>query len=55
MMNFISSGYPKSELPNSYDEVKKYFRELGLGYENINVCKNNCVLFQDSKHPSMRS
>jgi hypothetical protein len=49
MMNLISSGYPKSELPNSYDEAKKYLRELGLGYENIHVCKNNCVLFRDSK------
>jgi hypothetical protein len=49
MMNLISSGYPKSELPNSYDEAKKYVRGLGLGYENIHVCKNNCVLFRDSK------
>jgi hypothetical protein len=22
---------------------------LGLAFENIHVCKNNCVLFQDSK------
>jgi hypothetical protein len=49
MMNLISSGYPKSELPNSYDEAKKYLRDLGLGYENIHVCKNNCVFFRDSK------
>jgi hypothetical protein len=49
MMNLISSGYPNSELPNSYDEAKKYLRELSLGYENIHVCKNNCVLFRDSK------
>jgi hypothetical protein len=48
-MNFISSGYPKSELPNSYDEAKQYLQELGLGYENIHVCKNNYVLFRDSK------
>jgi hypothetical protein len=55
MMNLISSEYPKSELPNSYDEAKKYLRELGLGYENIHVCKNNCVLFGIRKHPSMQS
>jgi hypothetical protein len=33
-------------LPKSYDEAKKYLGELGLGYENIHVCRNNCVLFQ---------
>jgi hypothetical protein len=49
MMNLISSGYPKSGLPNSYDEAKKYLQKLVLGYENIHVCKNNFVLFQDSK------
>jgi hypothetical protein len=49
MMNLISSGSFKSELSNSYAEAKKYLRELGLGYENIHVCKNNCVLFRDSK------
>jgi hypothetical protein len=46
MMKLLSSGYPQSELPKSYDEAKKYLGELGLGYENIHVCKNNCVLFQ---------
>jgi hypothetical protein len=25
----------------------KYLKELGLGYENIHVCKNNCVLFRN--------
>jgi hypothetical protein len=45
IMKLLSSGYPQSELPKSYDEAKKYLGELGLGYENIHVCKNNCVLF----------
>ncbi|XP_066365581.1 uncharacterized protein [Miscanthus floridulus] len=35
-----------SELPKSYDEAKKYLRELGLGCENIHVCPNNYVLFR---------
>ncbi|XP_066323130.1 uncharacterized protein [Miscanthus floridulus] len=46
MLKLLSSGYPQSELPKSYDEAKKYLGELGLGFENIHVCKNNCVLFQ---------
>ncbi|XP_066320623.1 uncharacterized protein [Miscanthus floridulus] len=45
MMKLLSSGFPQSELPKSYDEAKKYLGELGLCYENIHVCKNNCVLF----------
>ena len=46
MMKLLSSGFPQSELPKSYDEAKKYLRELGLGCENIHVCPNNCVLFR---------
>ncbi|XP_066341633.1 uncharacterized protein [Miscanthus floridulus] len=46
MLKLLSSGYPQSELPKSYDEAKKYLGELGLGFENIHVCKNNCVLFR---------
>jgi hypothetical protein len=46
IMQLLSEGYPRSELPKSYDEAKKYLKELGLGFENIDVCKNNCVLFR---------
>ncbi|XP_066324074.1 uncharacterized protein [Miscanthus floridulus] len=46
MLKLLSLGYPQSELPKSYDEAKKYLGELGLGFENIHVCKNNYVLFQ---------
>jgi hypothetical protein len=33
-------------LPKSYYEAKTLLRELGLGYESIHVCCNNCVLFR---------
>ena len=46
MMKLLSSSFPQCEFPKSYDEAKKYLHELGLGYENIHVCKNNCVLFR---------
>jgi hypothetical protein len=48
-MKLLSQGFPQCELPTSYDEVKKYLGELGLAYESIHVCKNNCVLFRKSK------
>ena len=33
-------------LPKSYDEAKVILKELGLGYESIHLCYNNCVLFR---------
>jgi hypothetical protein len=48
-MKLLSQGFPQCELPTSYDEAKKYLGEMGLSYESIHVCKNNCVLFRKSK------
>jgi len=42
----LSAALPECDLPKSYDDAKKYLRELGLGYNSIHVCNNNCVLFQ---------
>jgi hypothetical protein len=33
-------------LPNSYNKAKNLLDELGLGYDSIHVCFNNCVLFR---------
>jgi hypothetical protein len=49
LMKLLSQGFPQCELPTSYDEAKKYLGEMGLSYESIHVCKNNCVLFRKSK------
>ena len=46
LLKLLSSAFPQSKLPESYDEAKKYPRELGIGYDKIHVCKNNCVLFR---------
>ncbi|MBV8802557.1 MAG: DUF4218 domain-containing protein [Gammaproteobacteria bacterium] len=32
-------------LPKNYLEAKKLLRDLGLGYDPIHACKNDCVLF----------
>ena len=34
-----------SNIPTSYYETKKILRDLGLGYESIHACENNCILF----------
>jgi hypothetical protein len=47
LLEFINELIPTNEpaLPNSMYEVKKYLRDLGLGYEKIPACRNNCMLF----------
>jgi hypothetical protein len=46
-MKILSEAFPQfNTIPKSYDEAKKMLRELGLGYESIHVCPNNCVLFR---------
>jgi hypothetical protein len=43
----ILNKMPPSDasLPKNTYEVKKYMKELGLGYEKILVCVNGCMLF----------
>jgi hypothetical protein len=45
ILKLLSGSFPNTGLPDSYDKAKKYLKELGLGYELIHVCDNNCVLF----------
>jgi hypothetical protein len=33
------------ELPKNFYEAKKLISKFGLGYENIDVCPNNCQLY----------
>jgi len=47
LAKLLSQAFPNCDLPPSYYDVKQYFRELGLGYECIHVCTNNCVLCQN--------
>ncbi|XP_015168561.1 uncharacterized protein [Solanum tuberosum] len=34
-----------ADLPNSYYEAKKIIRELGLSYNKIDACTNDCMLY----------
>lgn len=34
-----------SNIPTSYHEAKKKLCDLGLEYESIHACENDCVLF----------
>ncbi|XP_066334951.1 uncharacterized protein [Miscanthus floridulus] len=46
ILKLLSGSFPNYGLPDSYDKAKRYLKELGLGYELIHVCDNNCVLFR---------
>ncbi|KAH0676205.1 hypothetical protein KY285_024006 [Solanum tuberosum] len=35
----------RADLPNSYYEAKKIIRELGLSYNKIDACINDCMLY----------
>jgi hypothetical protein len=45
ILKLLSLAFPQCCLPASYKEAKKLIKALGLGYESIHVCPNNCVLF----------
>ena len=36
--------------PPSYYEIKKTYKDIGLGYESIHACINDCFLFWGSDH-----
>ena len=46
-LELFKDALPNGEtLPNSYYEVKKFMRDLGLGYVKIDAYMNNCILYQ---------
>lgn len=46
ILKLLSLAFPNCSLPASFHEAKKLIRALGLGYESIHVCPNNCILFR---------
>jgi hypothetical protein len=46
-LKLLADALPEGNaLPKSYNEAKNLLKELGLGYEPIHSCDNNCVLFR---------
>ncbi|GKF70321.1 hypothetical protein Tco_0203378 [Tanacetum coccineum] len=41
-----SKGY---NFPSSYYEIKKTYKKIGLGYQSIHACINDCFLFWGSE------
>ncbi|CAN1180949.1 hypothetical protein LINPERHAP2_LOCUS35056 [Linum perenne] len=46
LLELLSEVLPEGKtLPKSYYEVKKFISDLGLSYETIDACQNDCMLF----------
>ena len=46
LLEFLRSAFPKdNKFLSSHYEAKKIMKKIGLGYESIHVCKNDCCLF----------
>ncbi|GJT49044.1 hypothetical protein Tco_0975201 [Tanacetum coccineum] len=48
ILQLFQEAFPPSKgfkLPTSYNEMKKTYKTIGLGYESIHACINDCCLF----------
>ncbi|GJR05405.1 hypothetical protein Tco_0528389 [Tanacetum coccineum] len=53
MLEFFQNVFPTAKgykLPPSYYAIKKTFKMIGLGYESIHACVNDCFLFRGEDH-----
>ncbi|XP_023736915.1 uncharacterized protein LOC111884847 [Lactuca sativa] len=54
LLELLHSAFPPdNKVPRSYYLAKKKLKKLGLGYESIHVCKNDCFLFW-KEHKSLQ-
>lgn len=46
LLEFLKDVFPfLTSLPSSAEELKKITNELGLGYEKIHACPNDCMIY----------
>jgi len=54
LLALIHDMLPKENvLPNSTDEVKKFLKQFGFGYDVIHACKNDCILYRKQYEDSV--
>lgn len=50
LLQLLKDAFPKgTSLPISSYEAKKLIKELGLGYEKIHACPNDCILYSGER------
>ncbi|CAA0839975.1 Unknown protein [Striga hermonthica] len=45
LLEIIQELIPEAVLPKSFSEAKKMVKDLGLDYQKIDACRNDCMLF----------
>ncbi|KAG6538774.1 hypothetical protein ZIOFF_003902 [Zingiber officinale] len=47
LLDLLREAFPNAmkDLPKSYYEAKKLMKQIGLGYEKIDACPNDCTLY----------
>ncbi|XP_039134228.1 uncharacterized protein LOC120271620 [Dioscorea cayenensis subsp. rotundata] len=49
LIEFLKEFFPAATIPTNSHESKKVIKDLGLGYEKIHACPNDCMLFCDDR------
>ncbi|GKA10169.1 hypothetical protein Tco_0689602 [Tanacetum coccineum] len=50
ILELLRDAFPHlTALPSSANEAKKFTKDLGLGYEKIHACPNDCMLYCDDR------
>ncbi|CAA7045655.1 unnamed protein product [Microthlaspi erraticum] len=48
LLVLVSDMLPEENvLPKSTDQMKKFLKVFGFGYDNIHACKNDCILYRN--------
>ncbi|KAK8559250.1 hypothetical protein V6N12_042531 [Hibiscus sabdariffa] len=45
LLEFLREMFPFAKIPQSGADMKKMIKDLGLGYEKIHSCPNDCMLY----------
>lgn len=45
LLELIKEAFPEAKIPHSCNEAKKVVKDLGMTYEKIYCCPNDCILY----------
>ncbi|XP_020973047.1 uncharacterized protein LOC110269510 [Arachis ipaensis] len=48
LLELLKEAIPHLNIPDSFNKIKAMVKDLGLGYNKIHACPNDCVLFRDT-------
>ena len=48
LLELLKEAMPELNIPPSYNKTKSMVKNLGLDYEKIDACKNDCMLFRNN-------